>query len=136
MAKGFCSTCKEQPSLSYATYCRKCHSKRQSKYHKQTEYKQDKRRVKEIRFLVKQGKEIPCMDCGVQHPWYVMDYDHIRGKKSFNLSISAQRRYGLNKIKEEIAKCDVVCANCHRKRTFNKQPSSITGNAPDSDSGD
>jgi hypothetical protein len=49
-----------------------------------------------------------------------MDFDHREGEtKLFNLS-SAWVRGGLSKIKEEIAKCDVVCANCHRLRTYRR----------------
>lgn len=46
-----------------------------------------------------------------------MDFDHIDGDKVDNVG---HMRYtaGGNKILEEIAKCEVVCANCHRQRTY------------------
>lgn len=68
------------------------------------------------RQLVRESKNKPCADCGVKYPYYVMDFDHTRGEKAFELSASYLKR-GYLKVKEEIAKCDVVCSNCHRERT-------------------
>ena len=58
------------------------------------------------------------MDCGITYPWYVMDFDHRRGKKKFSICVAAQRGWSIKTIQEEIDKCDAVCANCHRIRTF------------------
>ena len=76
--------------------------------------------------LVKVGRDYllslktgPCMDCGVMYPSYVMDFDHVRGKKSFNLSKGGTR--GKGSIDREVAKCDLVCANCHRERTHQRE---------------
>lgn len=59
----------------------------------------------------------PCKDCEQIYPWYIMDYDHLRDKK-LNLAHMCNRAYSLKSIKEEIAKCDLVCSNCHRARTY------------------
>ena len=45
----------------------------------------------------------------------VLEFDH-RGDKSFNIAKGLRDR-GWDDLLEEIAKCDVVCANCHRRRT-------------------
>ena len=61
-------------------------------------------------------KDVPCMDCGRKYPPECMDFDHVRGEKKFDIGTRA----GSGKkehILEEIAKCDLVCANCHRTRT-------------------
>lgn len=59
----------------------------------------------------------PCADCGKNYPFYVMDFDHRdRSTKAFN--IGHMLRQGWGKIKTEVEKCDVVCANCHRIRTY------------------
>jgi hypothetical protein len=52
-----------------------------------------------------------------------MDFDHRPGEtKCFNLSIAAgQTRLSWEKMEAEIAKCDVVCANCHRERTHQRK---------------
>lgn len=72
------------------------------------------------RALADEAKYQPCMDCGVQYPAPVMEFDHRPGvEKVRHISgmVSARSRYSLDDIREEIAKCDVVCANCHRMRT-------------------
>ena len=73
------------------------------------------RRWRRYQTLVRAAKAVPCADCGVQYPYYVMDFDHVRGEKLFEIS-AGHRHIAL--LLDEIAKCDVVCANCHRARTF------------------
>jgi hypothetical protein len=59
----------------------------------------------------------PCMDCKVNYPHYVMDFDHRPDEnKLFDVSI-VSKISSTKKMLEEIAKCDIVCANCHRERT-------------------
>lgn len=58
----------------------------------------------------------PCVDCKVQYPYYVMDFDHVRGRKHKNV-MELVPTLSKKKIDEEIAKCEVVCSNCHRIRT-------------------
>ena len=60
----------------------------------------------------------PCADCGRSYPAYVMDFDHVRGTKSVGISLMFS--YSWQTILAEIAKCDLVCANCHRIRTFER----------------
>ncbi len=62
-------------------------------------------------------KRRPCTDCGVCYPPSVMDFDHVRGEKSLNLSELRTNRSAWSKLLEEIEKCELVCANCHRIRT-------------------
>ena len=64
------------------------------------------------------AKDVPCADCGHRYPHYVMQFDHVRGVKLFNLGDAAATGKTLKRIDEEIAKCDVVCANCHAARTW------------------
>jgi hypothetical protein len=58
----------------------------------------------------------PCADCKIQYPYYVMDFDHVRGKKHANVMELVQT-LSKKKIDEELAKCEIVCSNCHRVRT-------------------
>ncbi len=60
-------------------------------------------------------KDEPCMDCRKRFPPECMDWDHVRGKKLLKLGESV--RYQRVKLEKELAKCDLVCANCHRTRT-------------------
>ena len=58
----------------------------------------------------------PCMDCKEYYPYYVMDFDHVRGTKHANV-MELIPTLSKKKIDEEIAKCEIVCSNCHRIRT-------------------
>lgn len=69
--------------------------------------------------LVNTYKDKPCMDCGNRFPPYVMDFDHVRGKKISSVSEMCNNR-PVATILTEIEKCDLVCANCHRIRTHNR----------------
>ena len=62
-------------------------------------------------------KQNPCLDCGQSYDPCVMDFHHRDGdEKSARLAIMASERYTYEAIDIEIAKCDVICANCHRLR--------------------
>lgn len=75
-----------------------------------------------LRQVATDAKSKPCKDCGTQYPPYVMQFDHVRGEKFFDVAMAAGRlRVGYEKLKAEIAKCDVVCANCHAVRTHNRR---------------
>ena len=63
-------------------------------------------------------KRCPCVDCGGRFPPFLMDFDHVRGTKVTILAKLRSGRASLSKIEAEIAKCEVVCANCHRIRTY------------------
>ena len=75
--------------------------------------------LKEKREFIQQSKDIPCSDCGVEYPYYVMDFDHLRDKE-FSIATSINLK-SLATIKKEIEKCEVVCSNCHRIRTHNRR---------------
>ncbi len=62
-----------------------------------------------------------CCDCGNDN-WIVLEFDHVRGEKEFNIS-EVRRMYWCAEIKNEIDKCDIVCANCHRIRTHHRTKS-------------
>jgi hypothetical protein len=63
-------------------------------------------------------RERPCLDCGKSFPWYVMQFDHRdpSGKKATVPDLAG--RVSTSRLLEEIAKCDIVCTNCHRDRTY------------------
>jgi hypothetical protein len=68
----------------------------------------------------------PCADCGVRYPHYVLDYDHRPGcQKRANLSILVKRGAKKEVLLAEIAKCDLVCANCHRARTYQRKKAKL-----------
>lgn len=61
-----------------------------------------------------------CIDCGEKYPYYMLDLDHISDDKKFNISNYRRYTQDIDIIKEEISKCEVVCANCHRIRTYQR----------------
>lgn len=57
-----------------------------------------------------------CSDCG-NGDHRVLEFHHRdKSEKEFSISFAYDNRYGINKIMEEIKKCDILCANCHRIR--------------------
>lgn len=61
-----------------------------------------------------------CTDCGLPHPFWRLDFDHL-GSKDVNLSAIAKTGWSNERVMAEIAKCELVCANCHRDRTQARQ---------------
>lgn len=56
-----------------------------------------------------------CVDCGLSGPPEALTFDHVRGEKKFNVGQSWNQ--GRAALEAEIAKCEIVCANCHNVRT-------------------
>jgi hypothetical protein len=63
----------------------------------------------------------PCVDCHRHYPYYVMQYDHISDNKEVNIANVASRAWSKERIRSEIDKCDLVCANCHAERTHQRR---------------
>lgn len=63
-------------------------------------------------------KSKPCTDCGNTYPPECMDYDHLpQHEKTTEVSAMVHNTFSRRRILEEIAKCELVCSNCHRVRT-------------------
>jgi hypothetical protein len=70
------------------------------------------------RAAVHEAKSRPCTDCGIQYPYYVMEFDHLDADtKEFNVGAGVTCA-SYERLLAEIAKCELVCANCHRTRTY------------------
>jgi len=128
-----CGRCKERKPVDEFAWrrkakrqrhnmCRPCHSA----YHRE-HYLQNKQRYvdqarlrkqalakERIAYLLSFFDEHPCVDCGETDP-VVLEFDHI-GPKLFNIGQDLPYR-SWPSILAEIEKCEVVCANCHRRRT-------------------
>lgn len=70
--------------------------------------------------FVRACKNQPCADCGVIYPPHVMDFDHVRGTKLGTISKGRILLSSMDALMAEIDKCDVVCSNCHRDRTYQR----------------
>jgi 5-methylcytosine-specific restriction endonuclease McrA len=80
--------------------------------------------------VIQQLKESkPCLDCGNYFPYYVMDFDHRNpAEKHITVNELVRRMPSIDRVLAEIAKCDLICANCHRVRTF-KQNTAVRNGA-------
>lgn len=111
------------------------HDKRLITYKKYRNNNHEERRVRtnsrykntsiNATYLIPKYKDIPCMDCKGVFPFVAMDFDH-RLKETKCFSISKYRVYkatpeNITKVALEIDKCDLVCSNCHRIRTWGSQ---------------
>ena len=77
-----------------------------------------KRFMGERKDLIRALKDRPCLDCEEQFHFMAMEFDHVRGEKICD--VSRMVFCSLEAIVAEAAKCDVVCANCHRVRTWKR----------------
>jgi hypothetical protein len=110
---GLQSKCKQCPSVYL-----------QSHYQRHKEYYVAKARVSKLktyqanRILIDTYlAEHPCVDCGETDP-IVLEFDHVRGVKSNSVSVLAfSLGVAQKRLIEEIAKCEIRCANCHRRKT-------------------
>lgn len=91
------------------------------------EYKARKLRIQKERlikikdFIYKVKTDSGCMDCGESDP-VVLDFDHRPGTdKEGNIGSYRSLGWSIERLTKEIKKCDVVCANCHRRRTYNRK---------------
>lgn len=71
--------------------------------------------------LLTRLRDVPCMDCGGRFPSCAMQFDH-RDPTSKRQAVTRMiGRAGTPRILDEVAKCDIVCVNCHRARTFDRR---------------
>jgi len=102
--------------------CRECRARYKHEHYvknKEIYVERALRRKRQIRaeraqYLIALFRTLPCADCGERDP-LVLEFDH-RTDKTFNIGEGLSER-SWQALEDEIAKCDVVCANCHRRRT-------------------
>jgi hypothetical protein len=129
-----CPSCKQnKPITEYnwkrkkfgtrQAHCRAC-TKEQLKRHYQANrgYYVEKARIRSQIVMDEQRQLLlaylalhPCVDCG-ESDVVCLEFDHVRGEKGGEIG-RMLGDYPCPRILEEIAKCDVRCANCHRRKT-------------------
>lgn len=82
-------------------------------------YKAQKRhRIKVRRKLLDFLSTKKCVDCGEKDP-IVLEFDHKKPRKKFKtVSRMLSGHYSWDSVMREINKCEVRCANCHRRKTY------------------
>lgn len=71
-------------------------------------------------FVTRVKAMLGCFDCGESNP-IILEFDHVRGEKTNNIADMVNQSYSTETIKEEIRKCKVRCANCHRIKTHERR---------------
>lgn len=110
------------------SYCRPCQADygrehylaNKQRYIDQAAARSREIRIERTRELLAYFDDHPCADCGESDP-LVLDFDHLRDKRFAVAGALVDRPWKV--ILAEMEKCDVVCANCHRRRTFARKPS-------------
>ena len=105
------------------TYCRPCRKAygrehylaNRQRYIDQSAAVKHRLRAERTRLLLALFETNPCVDCGERDP-VVLEFDHVRETKAFDIGTKLLTQPWAA-ILAEIEKCDVVCANCHRRRT-------------------
>ena len=81
-----------------------------------------KNRIKRANALIISLKDSPCVDCNGRFHYSAMDFDHMPGfTKVDTVSNMTSKGKSRRVLLEEIAKCELVCSNCHRVRTFTRR---------------
>jgi hypothetical protein len=101
-----------------AAYKREHYLANKQRYIEQAARSKRRQRVRRTLYLLEYFKTHPCLDCGETDP-VVLEFDHLRDK-SFDITQGLDFR-NWQSILDEIEKCEVVCANCHRRRTCQRR---------------
>lgn len=135
-----CTKCNKNKSEKFFTFkdksgkkrsvCKTCLNKYQRKYYgcNSSQRIKQRERVKKNkkRYYAETQERIlgylrsnPCVDCGESDP-IVLEFDHLKNKRT-EVSKLVRWVYSWKTILKEIAKCEVRCANCHRRKTSKQQ---------------
>jgi hypothetical protein len=130
-----CQICREEKSVSsfnknkgksdgLQSQCRDCNKQTSKKYynsnkelHKQNTVDRKKKQVRlNQQYVYDFVKGKGCIECPEKDPC-CLDFDHMTGMKMMNVSRMIHEGYALVTIMDEIDKCVIRCANCHRRKT-------------------
>lgn len=133
MICGNCKTDKEETCFSFKdkstgkrqSYCKDCHRVHSNTYYARNKEACGRRTFARNKVIELQNKENvlsilkdkSCVDCGESDP-VVLEFDHIdRATKRDSVSNMVHRGMSFKTILIEIEKCEIRCANCHRRKT-------------------
>ena len=109
--------------------CRECGKVRSKRYyqenlekHRQVTAKRKNRLIKEVqKKLIEYLEKNPCVSCG-ENDILTLDFDHIHNKEK-EICYVVGSGWCWDRVEKEINKCQVLCANCHRKKTHKENNS-------------
>jgi len=130
MKTKICGKCKKEKPTSefnksakkvdgFSSYCKKCNRDYlKEHYNNNLNYYKEKAKNRKIQIredFQNYKKTLKCKKCG-EDRWYVLDFHHReQNQKEFNIGLMIRDSKSFKDILEEIKKCDVLCANCHRE---------------------
>lgn len=112
-------------NVKRAVYCKECsreyikehYYKNKDYYLKKAKKRNKKEKEKKSKYIYNYLKNHPCVDCG-ERDILVLEFDHKdRQDKNHTISIILRENIRFKKLTNEVAKCEVRCANCHRRKT-------------------
>jgi hypothetical protein len=106
---GYCYECQRN-------YCREYYKRNRSAYNERRYINQRKKRELFRRRIAEYLMKHQCVDCG-ESDIRVLEFDHVRGEKKGNVSEMTGANIAWQRIEAELAKCEIRCANCHRRKT-------------------
>lgn len=117
--------------------CANCHSLRTRRQHRQRLAQRGlvgrSPRIREYRErwryhadLLDQIRDVPCQDCGGRFPPCAMEFDHRDPATKVRSVTRMISNASIERILAEVDKCDVVCSNCHRTRTYRRRSTSFS----------
>ena len=114
------------------TWCKRCFSAYKAERHQKNHEREMARIHRNQRARIVENRAQvdayllthPCADCG-EVDLRVLDFDHVRGEKIGDVSTMVNTGRSWPMIEAEIAKCDVRCANCHRKVTYERRRAAL-----------
>jgi len=107
----------------YQTICKLCSRAKSARYYQRNRENHIKLVATRKRLIVAENKkrvleylrDNPCKDCGEDDP-IVLEFDHLRDKL-VDVSVAVYQGWPWWRIEKEIDKCEIACANCHKRRT-------------------
>lgn len=134
-----CPRCGEQKALTAfyrkrdrraSSYCKPCQLAYVREHYRRTSAAYNLRRYEFHAAYTERNRDIvvahlrdhPCVDCG-EADLLVLDFDHVRGSKEASISRMIRGGTSEKRLRAEIAKCEVRCANCHRRKTARERGS-------------
>lgn len=135
-----CGKCRESKSLNefhkkgirYHNSCKSCRKEESKIYYwdfLKDRRKENNKQIKKYKHILREKarqwlyeylSDKKCIDCPENDP-VVLDFDHVKGQKKMLVSQMILSGYSLKTIQKEIEKCDIRCANCHRRKTAKEQ---------------
>ena len=115
-----------------ASYCKPCHNERANTWYlknkeihkKKTKLNRKNYKIETVTKLFNFLKLNPCAHCGETNP-ILLEFDHIKGKKLSSVSAMVGN-FSWKSIEQEIGKCQVLCAHCHRLKTAKERTGLFT----------